>query len=265
MTRNLLLFATLLVAWGCSQDDFSIKPVETKIETVFDPAEIEYGSIVDSRDGQLYKTVNINGRWWMAQNLNYAADSTYCYDDEPDSCTVYGRLYPWTVAMNLDTAYNKLNATYDDKIKGTHQGICPEGWHLPSEKEWKEMIDYADSHNGNEGASASMRAKYGWIANETYEINYIDRFGFAGLPAGARANKEMRKSDCNHSYGYETNIYCGVGKEAFFWTSTERIDYRNDSERALYFFLHGLQNGDFQTSDWGEFTKRAALSVRCVK
>ena len=58
---------------------------------------------------------------------------------------------------------------------------------------------------------------------------------------------------------------CGVGKEAFFWTSTERIDYRNDSERALYFFLHGLQNGDFQTSDWGEFTKRAALSVRCVK
>ena len=123
MTRILLLFATILVAWGCSQDDFSIKPVETKIETVFDPAEIEYGSIVDSRDGQLYKTVNINGRWWMAQNLNYAADSTYCYDDEPDSCTVYGRLYPWTVAMNLDPAYNKLNATYDDKIKGTHQGI----------------------------------------------------------------------------------------------------------------------------------------------
>ena len=115
MTRNLLLFATLLVAWGCSQDDFSIKPVETKIETVFDPAEIEYGSIVDSRDGQLYKTVNINGRWWMAQNLNYAADSTYCYDDEPDSCTVYGRLYPWIVAMNLDPAYNKLNATYDEK------------------------------------------------------------------------------------------------------------------------------------------------------
>ena len=76
----------------------------------------------------------------MAQNLNYAADSTYCYDDEPDSCTVYGRLYPWTVAMNLDLAYNKLNATYDDKIKGTHQGICPEGWHLPSEKEWKEMV-----------------------------------------------------------------------------------------------------------------------------
>jgi uncharacterized protein (TIGR02145 family) len=127
------------------------------------------------------------------------------------------------------------------------------------------MIDYADSHNGNEGASASLRAKYSWIPDEEYEIKYIDRFGFAGLPAGARANKEMRKSDCNHSYGYETNIYCGVGEEAFFWTSTERIDYRNDSEHALYFFLHGLQNGNFQTSDWGEFTKRAALSVRCVK
>ena len=265
MTRNLLLFATLLVAWGCSQDDISIKPVESKIEIVFDPAEIEYGSIVDSRDGQLYKTVNINGRWWMAQNLNYAADSTYCYDDEPDSCAIYGRLYPWTVAMQLDTIYNKLNVTYTETIKGAHQGICPDGWHIPSEEEWNEMIDYADSHNGNEGASASLRAKYSWIPDEKYEIKYIDRFGFAGLAAGARANKEMRKSDCNHSYGYETNIYCGVGEEAFFWTSTERIDYRNDSEHALYFFLHGLQNGNFQTSDWGEFTKRAALSVRCVK
>ena len=265
MTRILLLFATILVAWGCSQDDFSIKPVETKIETVFDPAEIEYGSIVDSRDGQLYKTVNINGRWWMAQNLNYAADSSYCYNDEPDSCAIYGRLYPWTVAMQLDTIYNKLNVTYTETIKGAHQGICPDSWHIPSEEEWNEMIDYADSHNGNEGASASLRAKYSWIPDEEYEIKYIDRFGCAGLAAGARAEKEMREFDCGYHTGYNDNIYCGIGNEAFFWTSTELTDYRNSSEHALYFFLHGLENGGFRTSDWGEFTKRAALSVRCVK
>ena len=257
----------LVALCGCDNNEYYRANPATaeKSEEVFNPANIEYGSLIDSRDGQKYKTVKIGDRWWLAKNLNYAADSSYCYNDEPDSCAIYGRLYPWTVAMQLDTIYNKLNVTYTETIKGAHQGICPEGWHLPSEKEWNEMIDYADSHNGNEGASASMRAKYGWIADETYEINYIDRFGFAGLPAGARANKEMRKSDCNHSYGYETNIYCGVGEEAFFWTSTELTDYRNSSEHALYFFLHGLENGGFRTSDWGEFTKRAALSVRCVK
>ena len=257
----------LVALCGCDNNEYYRANPATaeKSEEVFNPANIEYGSLIDSCDGQKYKTVKIGDRWWLAKNLNYAADSSYCYNDEPDSCAIYGRLYPWTVAMQLDTIYNKLNVTYTETIKGAHQGICPDGWHIPSEEEWNEMIDYADSHNGNEGASASLRAKYSWIPDEEYEIKYIDRFGFAGLAAGARANKEMRKSDCNHSYGYETNIYCGIGNEAFFWTSTELTDYRNSSEHALYFFLHGLENGGFRTSDWGEFTKRAALSVRCVK
>lgn len=252
---------------GCDNNDY-YRPstgTEEESEDIFDPASIEYDSIVDVRDGKTYRTVKIGDRWWLAENLNYAADSSYCYNDEPDSCAIYGRLYPWTVAMQLDTVYNKLNAVYTEKIKSKHRGICPSGWHIPSEKEWKEMIDYADSHNGNEGAGASMRAKYSWNPNEKYDIKYIDRFGFAGLAAGARAEKEMRKSDCNYHTGYDDDIYCGVGEEAFFWTSTERMDFRNDSEHALYFFLHGLQNDDFRTSEWGEFTKRAALSVRCVK
>lgn len=252
---------------GCDNNEYYRANPATaeKSEEVFNPANIEYGSLIDSRDGQKYKTVKIGDRWWLAKNLNYAADSSYCYNDEPDSCAIYGRLYPWTVAMQLDTIYNKLNVTYTETIKGAHQGICPDGWHIPSEEEWNEMIDYADSHNGNEGASASLRAKYSWIPDDEYEIKYIDRFGFAGLAAGARAEKEMREFDCGYHTGYNDNIYCGIGNEAFFWTSTELTDYRNSSEHALYFFLHGLENGGFRTSDWGEFTKRAALSVRCVK
>lgn len=257
----------LVALCGCDNNEYYRTNPATaeKSEEVFNPANIEYGSLIDSRDGQKYKTVKIGDRWWLAKNLNYAADSSYCYNDEPDSCAIYGRLYPWTVAMQLDTIYNKLNVTYTETIKGAHQGICPDGWHIPSEEEWNEMIDYADSHNGNEGASASLRAKYSWIPDEEYEIKYIDRFGFAGLAAGARAEKEMREFDCGYHTGYNDNIYCGIGNEAFFWTSTELTDYRNSSEHALYFFLHGLENGGFRTSDWGEFTKRAALSVRCVK
>ena len=257
----------LVALCGCDNNEYYRTNPATaeKSEEVFNPANIEYGTLIDSRDGQKYRTVKIGDRWWLAKNLNYAADSSYCYNDEPDSCAIYGRLYPWTVAMQLDTIYNKLNVTYTETIKGAHQGICPDGWHIPSEEEWNEMIDYADSHNGNEGASASLRAKYSWIPDEEYEIKYIDRFGFAGLAAGARAEKEMREFDCGYHTGYNDNIYCGIGNEAFFWTSTELTDYRNSSEHALYFFLHGLENGSFRTSDWGEFTKRAALSVRCVK
>ena len=89
-------------------------------------------------------------------------------------------------------------------------------------------------------------------------INYTNLNNMIG-------EKEMREFDCGYHTGYNDNIYCGIGNEAFFWTSTELTDYRNSSEHALYFFLHGLENGGFRTSDWGEFTKRAALSVRCVK
>ena len=224
-----VIMFTFVALCGCDNNDY-YRPGTTAVETseeIFDPTNIEYDSVVDARDGKMYRTVKIGNRWWLAENLNYAADSSYCYNDEPDSCAIYGRLYPWTVAMLLDTAYNKLNATYNERIKNKHRGICPEGWHIPSEKEWEEMIDYADSHNGNEGVSASLRTTYGWIRNEKYDIKYINRFGFAGLPAGAKAEKEMRKSDCNYQTRYEDAIYCGIGEEAFFWTSTEQIDYRN--------------------------------------
>ena len=175
-----IVFA-LAVLCGCSNNDYyrSSSTAEEEFEEIFDSANIEYDSIVDVRDGKTYRTVKIGNRWWFAENLNFAADSSYCYNDEPDSCAIYGRLYPWTVAMQLDTAYNKLSAIYSEKIKKKHQGICPKGWHIPSEKEWNEMIDYADSHNGNEGASASLRARYSWIPNEEYDIKYIDRFALA--------------------------------------------------------------------------------------
>ena len=263
----IIVFA-LAVLCGCSNNDNyrSSTTAAEESEEIFDSANIEYDSIVDVRDGKTYRTVKIGNRWWFAENLNFAADSSYCYNDESDSCAIYGRLYPWTVAMRLDTAYNKLNATYGELIKSAHQGICPKGWHIPSEKEWNEMIDYADSHNGDEGAGASLRATYSWNPHEKYGTKYIDRFGFAGLAAGAKAEKEMRKSDCGYrATGNEDGIYCGLGEEAFFWTSTEQMDYRNDSEHALYFFLHGLQNDNFRINDLGEFTKRAALSVRCMK
>ncbi len=84
------------------------------------PGGEETEPLVDARDGQSYKTVKIGDQIWMAENLNYATDGSWCYDNDPANCAVYGRLYKRDVAINAS----------------------PEGWHLPSGEEWETLADY---------------------------------------------------------------------------------------------------------------------------
>ena len=115
-------------AWRpASKDDFST-------EDIFNP-RIQYGTLKDSRDGKTYKTVDINGYTWMAENLKYADSATsenlkgqsWCYENDESNCELYGRLYSWSAAMDLPTSYLDSFADYSEQ----HRGICPEGWHIP--------------------------------------------------------------------------------------------------------------------------------------
>jgi uncharacterized protein (TIGR02145 family) len=107
-----------------------------------------YGTFTDKRDGKKYKTVKIDTQTWMAENLNYAASGSKCYDNKPENCQKYGRLYDWSTAKKA----------------------CPSGWHLPSKAEWDVLGD----------ESKELKAKSGWNNNG----NGTDEFGFSALPGG---------------------------------------------------------------------------------
>lgn len=114
----------------------------------YDP---ETKTLTDERDGEVYKTVLINNQIWMAENLRYmpegpvrGCDELYTQEEDSESVAIYGRHYAWVDAMILPCD-SILNSTWREKRtvqeSEPHQGICPEGWHIPSTTEWWELID----------------------------------------------------------------------------------------------------------------------------
>ena len=225
------------------------------------------GYLFDSRDGKIYKTVTIGTQTWMAENLNYAytgvpfktddytSDSTsWCYNNRADNCAKYGRLYTWSAAM--DSA-----ATWSDNGKdcgyGVHcsptfpvQGICPNGWHLPSKNEWETLRSAAGKNSGY-----ALRSEYGsgWNIGWNEAIGGTcgygdDTFGFRALPAGSTL------------FGSSYGNFSGYGDYTYFWSSKENdfsnvgIAYSADLERC--------EDGMVMTYNR---SKRLGCSVRCLK
>jgi len=114
------------------------------------------GYFTDSRNGRKYRTVNIGGKTWMAENVNYQAGNSWCYEGDNSNCEIYGRLYDWNTAKT----------------------VCPAGWHLPSRAEWGELAEAV----GGILASKALKSTYGWDNNG----NGTDVYGFSALPGGFR-------------------------------------------------------------------------------
>lgn len=212
-------------------------------------AAITYGSVVDGRDNQVYRTVTIGTQTWMAENLNYkpvGIDSGWCYDNSTDSCSKYGRLYTWAAAMGLNDSCN--TKTCSTQVASIQQGICPAGWHVPSGAEWTLLTDttLVDST-----ATTELKSIFGWLSIPDSNIaadgsiGYIlvadssaDRYGFRALPAG---------------YREKNGAFDGDGIDAFFWTSSERL--------ATTAFEHFLGTSlQFSSS-----LKSTGISLRCLK
>jgi len=112
-------------------------------------------TFVDSRDGKKYRTVKIGDQVWMAENLNYNASGSKCYDNEIANCNMYGRLYDWNTARSA----------------------CPSGWFLPDRGQWQKLVDFAGD---NKIAGKKLKVTFGWDRGR----NGTDTLGFSALPGG---------------------------------------------------------------------------------
>ena len=205
-----------------------------------------FGELTDARDGRVYKTVKLGSQEWMAENLNYAAEGSLCYEDDEKNCEKYGRLYNWEIA--LDTS----NRGCGDNFSGCRlrsdfhprEGICPDGWHVPEHAEWDTLFAYADAHGEGESAGDALQAYY---RDDYLEKTYSsDRFGFNVVPAGVFNGKE----------------FSGLGTSSEFWTAsietTDWLSYISITPSTIH-FVKGSGSNVYMTHI------SHAVSVRCVK
>jgi len=207
-----------------------------------DEATVEYG-------GQIYHTIQIRSQCWLKENLNIGKmiagiqESTnndtiekYCWDDDITFCTEYGGYYQWDEMMQ----YVNEEAS---------QGICPPGWHIPAEEEWKILAGMVDSQYGvgdiiweyytscGFDVGEKLKSTYGWYLNQ----NGTDEYGFTGLPAGSRGTS-----------GYFADITWG----AYFWSSS--CNENNTPWRRQLAYENTFMGRTPRARSFG-------YSVRCIK
>jgi uncharacterized protein (TIGR02145 family) len=198
------------------------------------------GIVTFDYHGQTYNTVLIGDQCWMKENLNYNTGNSWCYDEDSTYCNTYGRLYDWTTIMNGEAS--------SSAVPSGVQGICPDGWHIPSDEEWKILEGTVDTQYGvgddewdDEGwrgadVGKRLRTQTGWVQNTG-----TDAYGFSALPGG-----------CRGSYGDFSMIL----SSAYFWSSTEH-HYSFAWRRLLQFNFDEAS----RKSSWNG----NGNSLRCVK
>ena len=239
---------TRAIAWTLPYDDdnfvmdSSLKsrafPVRCLLNPPDDDEIYDSTSIYDKRDDNRYKTVMINGDMWMAENLRFAAPGSFCYDDKDIRCRSYGRLYPWHVVMRLpeDFIENSLDSVSMGAVQEEHQGICPDGWHVPRREEWVRLGQFAI--NRRKGFTAALKSRDGWAQGGIPANNAV---GFNALPAGSR---------------YNDGEFAELGTSAYFWAAEG-----GGGMGAVYWNIINSKD-DFTTAEDFEHT---AFSLRCVK
>ncbi len=253
------------------EQDVATKSYVDELKLLLLAIQAEKG--VTDVNGNVYKTVAIGDQIWMAENLrtvrypngtpipnvddrtqnasgsnnsawaalesgNHFDDAAYCWynNDSIQYASKKGALYTWAAAMG---ATNNISdtAVSSNTVPSNIQGICPDGWHLPSNKEWEQLLDYLASEGFDGTQATALKATFGWGS----EFHGTDNYNFSAIPGGMR---------------YSNNgEYYGADYHAKYWTCTQSF-----SSAASIQSLTDDAYVERYTQD-----KSLGYSVRCVK
>jgi len=174
--------------------------VEVKLkhnDKVSHTANISDNIFTDPRDGKKYKIAKIGTQIWMAENLNYNANGSKCYDNQESNCQKYGRLY------NLSTA----------------KTVCPKSWHLPTKAEWDVLISVAGKN---------LKSSSGWGNSSKQPGNGDDIYSFSALPGGWADS-----SGTFSSFGF-SGIWWSTSSNYIYSETVFRLIIRYDSDTARW-------------------------------
>ncbi len=169
------------------------------------------GVFLDERDGQKYEYVTIGTQIWMAENLNYTISAgAWCYENDPANCTKYGRLYSWVIAMDLEGNSCDV-AICTSFVKANHRGICPAGWHIPTDEEWETLADFAGNSLG-EDFKVLLGGYYGkidFLSDATFNDVETDAFWWSatGLSYAGNSAWNWSVGEADLHYNNKTNGY----------------------------------------------------------
>ncbi|MCK5775269.1 MAG: PKD domain-containing protein [Bacteroidales bacterium] len=244
-------FAVSLVATNADGSDTENK---ASFITVSAPA----GEMVTDYDGNSYQTIEIGTQTWMKENLKvthypdgtaipYVTDNAAWVDlgdnnDDDAYCfynnnlnneeETYGALYTWAAAMGGTGWSSNTNPS------GV-QGVCPDGWHLPSRNEWLQLLDFLGGRMVSGGKMKEAGTSH-WLSPNTGADNSS---GFTGIPSGYR------------SYTGDAE-FNNLGEAAIYWSATEYDGSRSYYSRLRYNYVQGSDGSNKNSTGY---------SVRCVK
>ena len=213
-------------------------------------------AVIYDREGNSYNTVKIGNQCWMKENLKTTlyADGTTVAWYYSASGSGYGFLYKWDDVMHGA-------ATSSTNPSGV-RGICPIGWHVPSDAEWTQLTDFVGSQSnwvcGSSSANVAraLAANTGWNQSSAEcapgnQLTSNNATGFGALPAGGRGY-----------LGYTSTSYRDFGEQAYFWTSTQGSSSHAYLRRLSTGSPSVFRNSIFSTN-FG--LKIDYISVRCLR
>lgn len=212
--------------------------------------------MTDTRDGQEYSIVKIGTQVWMAENLNYGtlvttpseiqiAGEKYCQSDLESNCDILGGLYQWQAAMNFADTCSDQDCS--SLIETNHQGICPDGWHIPDQEDYDLLVQ---TLGGVSVAGSKMKSDTTGLASwDAALYNDGNSSGFTATPSGSRY------FDGTFAYSFPHARHNSTWWQANDDASTGNINA----------WLMGVSDEDSNFKSLNVYRKIDAMSVRCVK